>query len=122
MENITFDSQPFSVAKAMLDGSIEGVLRRVFDGDFESGEITLKITLAIDEASTTLEDPDDPDGKPYFFKRPSIKSVVTTTLKQVAKEEATYEPYDIEVREYSDGILLSKIPSNQISIDDIMED
>lgn len=121
MENITFDSQPFSVAKAMLDGSIEGVLRRVFDGDFASGEISLKITLAIEETSTSLEDPDDPDGKTYYFKRPSIKSVVTTTLKQVAKEEATYKPYDIEVKDSSEGILLSKLPSNQISIDDYME-
>ena len=121
MENITFDSQPFSVAKAMLDGSIEGVLRRVFDGDFASGEITLKIILAIEDASTSLEDPDDPDGKTYFFKRPSIKSVVTTTLKQVAKEEATFEPYDIEVKETANGISLTKLPSNQISIDDYME-
>ena len=121
MENITFDSQPFSVAKAMLDGSIEGVLRRVFDGDFASGEITLKITLAIEDASTSLEDPDDPDGKPYFFKRPSIKSVVTTTLKQVAKNEDTFEPYDIEVKETANGISLTKLPSNQISIDDYME-
>lgn len=121
MENITFDSQPFSDAKSMLDGSIEGVLRKVFDGEFEAGEINLKITLAIEKTSTTLEDPDDPDGKTYFFKRPTIKSVVTTTLKQVAKGETTYEPYDIEVKDSSNGILLSKIPSNQFSIEDYME-
>lgn len=42
MDNITFDSQPFSAAKAMLDGSIEGVLIRVFSGDFESGDIVVR--------------------------------------------------------------------------------
>ena len=85
---ITFQSAPFKQIRPSLDSAIASVIKKVYDGKFSSGEITLKIKIAIDEVTTMIDNPSYVDGIPYDYKRPTFDNSVTTTLKQVDKEES----------------------------------
>ena len=114
---ITFESTPFKQIRPSLDSAIENVIKKVYDGKFSSGEITLKIKVAIDERTVLIPHTSYVDGMPYEFKSPTFENTVTTTLKQVEKEESSYMSNKIEIRETDESFALFEIPDSQMKLE-----
>lgn len=118
---IHFDSLVFEDTRRLLGLALEKVLTKVYDGEFESGDITLKISLSIFDDYTNLpgEDPltGDTIETPYEYRRPSIESIITTTMKKVGKLKTAFCPA-MEIKQHEGAYVIQELPKTQISIDD----
>lgn len=117
---ISFDSEVFKDAKSMLDGALLGVLTQVFKGQFESGDINLKISISLVDDYEKLPGDDPITGETietmYEYRRPEIESTVSTSLKKVAKGKASYSP-QAEIKEMDGAFVIQELPKVQITMD-----
>ncbi|WP_085829376.1 hypothetical protein [Clostridium massiliodielmoense] len=105
-----------------LNEKIIDVIKNVYNEEFESGDISLKITLSVPE--TIKEVPTD-NGlgelvvKSYKYKALQFKHNITSTLKKVDKDEDYYYG-EKELKEDDEGNFIEQpIRNPQMCIDDL---
>lgn len=118
---IRFDSEVFEETRTLIDVALDHILAKVFKGEFESGDLNMKISLSIIDDLTVLPGEDPLTGDTietyYEYRRPVIESAVSTTMKKVAKGKATYSPV-AEIKEQDGAFIIQELPKTQICIDD----
>ena len=90
---IDIDSPVFSNMLGDLNGEIQRVIEKVFKGEFESGEISVKLNIEIPDsyksyARTTLEG--DLVNDTYKYKRPFFQHKITSTLKKKYEQKGEF--------------------------------
>lgn len=90
---IDIDSPVFASMLGDLNGEIQRVIKKVFDGEFESGEISIKLNIEIPESyksfARTNED-DELINDTYKYKRPDFQHKVTSTLKKKYEQKGGF--------------------------------
>jgi len=90
---IDIDSPVFSSMLSDLNGEIQRVIEKVFKGEFESGEISVKLNIEIPESyksfARTNED-DELVSDTYKYKRPDFQHKVTSTLKKKYEQKGEF--------------------------------
>lgn len=106
--NVDIDSPVFKPMLDNLNGKIIETVKKVYNEEFESGDISLKITLTV--PTETKKFPvetlpgEHPTVKTYQYKVLQFKHNITSTLKKVDKDEGNYWG-DKELKE-DDGKLI----------------
>ncbi len=90
---VDIDSPVFSSMLDKLNEQIIEVIKKVYNEKFESGDVSLKLTITVPRMRKKYE-LEDECGQPlvqsYEYKALQFKHNVTTTLKKVNKEEGSY--------------------------------
>lgn len=90
---IDIESPIFSEALKNLNSEIQRVIGQVFNEEFESGEITLKLSIEIPEGYETVPKQGEPGElltETFKYRKPFIKHNVSTTLKKQYKKDGVY--------------------------------
>ena len=75
MEILDLSSETFKDLMMNLNVNVWNVLKRVHDGDFESGEVTLKLNISM-VSKKEYEDSEE------YYKSPNFDYKISRTLKQ----------------------------------------
>lgn len=92
-----------------LNKEIVRVIDKVYKGEFEEGEVNLKLSLTIDEAYKRFAKENDYGEtvyETYEYKKPNFEHNVTTTLKKQYKQKGSYTEEKEVV--YEDGQYMVK--------------
>lgn len=112
---IEIDDHIFDGLKDQLNRHIKTVLNKTYDGQFESGTITVKIGIGVqDETEQFLKG--DGDYIPYDYKKPTIVFDITSQLKKGYKSSANVSTADLDIRKLDDIFVLESIKKAQMSI------
>lgn len=90
---IDIESPIFNTMLHDLNLEIKRVIDKVFDEEFEIGEISLKLKLSINEDYKTYPKDDGYGGfteETYKYRKPYFEHQVSTTLKKQYKQEGAY--------------------------------
>lgn len=90
---IDIESPIFNSMLHDLNIEIKRVIDKVFDEEFEVGEISLKLKLSINEDYKTYPKDDGYGGlteQTYMYRKPYFEHQVSTTLKKQYKQEGVY--------------------------------
>lgn len=108
-----------------LNKEIKRVIDKVYDQEFEAGEITLKLSLAIPESYKEIPVEKKASGEiineTYKYRRPYFEPKVTSTLKKQYKQEGFYTD-EKEIRFENGQYFIVPIVEPQISLFDDEED
>ena len=119
-QEINLQSDAFEGMRNNLDLAIHEVISKIFNEEFESGDIALKLTIEIPKVATMIPTANPVTGeieaKPYDFLRPSFKFAVTTTLQQKYKSEGLYAP-DKELVADDDEYYIVSLPKTQMTME-----
>lgn len=93
--SVDLNSPIFRTMRRKLNDQIQKVLIKAYNGEFESGDISLKITLSVPTLTKKFPVEDGISGehpkiKVYEYKALNIKHNITTTLKKVDKIDGEY--------------------------------
>ena len=90
---IDIDSPVFASMLGDLNGEIQRVIKKVFNEEFESGEINLKLNIEIPESYKSYARTND-DGElvndTYKYKKPDFQHKVTSTLKKKYEQKGSF--------------------------------
>lgn len=121
---IDIESPVFKCMLHDLNKEIKRVIEKVYDEEFEAGEITVKLALMIPNGYKEYPRVDefgDASFETYKYRRPHFEHKVSTTLKKQYKQEGIYSE-EKEVR-FKDGhYVVVPIIEPQMSIFDDDED
>lgn len=87
---INVDSPLFKEAINLLDIEIKRIVEKLYEEEFKSGEVTLKLRISLVEDFKEFPVKDElgfKDNKIVYFNRPVIEHHVNTTLKKQYKEK-----------------------------------
>lgn len=115
---INIDSPIFKTMLHALDTEIKRVVESVYENEFESGDITLKLSLSFPEDSKEFPKGDElgfGDSEKYYFRKPYFKHTVSTSLKKQYKDEGAYTE-DREVKLIDDEYLLVPVTEPQMNL------
>ena len=90
---IDIDSPVFASMLGDLNGEIQRVIKKVFDGEFESGEISIKLNIEIPESYKSFARTDSYGelvNDTYKYKRPDFQHKVTSTLKKKYEQKGGF--------------------------------
>jgi hypothetical protein len=117
---IDIDSAVFSSLLGDLNGEIQRVIKKVFEGEFESGEISVKLNIEIPDAFKTYARTDDFGdlvNETYKYRRPSFEHKVTSTLKKKYEQKGEFGGEREVV--FLDGEFVARpLKQEQMSIED----
>ncbi|WP_234121162.1 hypothetical protein [Clostridium hydrogenum] len=93
--NVDLNSPIFKPMLEELNVAMIEVLKKAYNGEFESGDISLKITLAVPTVTKKFpvegsELGEHPVVKTYEYKALNFKHNITKTLKKVDKVDGEY--------------------------------
>lgn len=93
--NVDLDSPLFENMRGELDEQIKKVLLKAYNKEFASGDISLKLTLAVPTSYKDFPVESKIPGEPpvmksYKYKSLQFKYNITTTLKKVDKFDDEY--------------------------------
>lgn len=119
--DIDIESPVFSEMLDNLNNEILRTIQKVYDKEFESGEISLKLTIELPNAYENFPSVDEYGEqavKTFKYRKPEFEHKVTTTLKKQYKRDGIFsDKRDIQ---FKDGRFVAvPIKEAQISIDDI---
>ncbi len=127
MENILeidIKSPIFNEMLSDLDKEIKRVVEKVYEEEFETGEITLKLSLEIPEDFKEFPKKDElgfEENELYYYRKPHFKHKVSTSLKKQYKQQGVYSE-DKEVQFVDGQYLLVPVKEPQISLFENKED
>lgn len=107
-----------------LDNEIRRVIEKIYDEEFESGEITLKLNLTQIDAYKEYPKQDEfgfEESEIYYYKKPQFKHSVSTSLKKQYKQQGELVP-DAEIKLIDEQYLLVPVKDPQMSLLDREED
>lgn len=120
--DINIDSLVFKEMIDNLDLEIQRVIKKVYDKDFQSGEVTLKLSIEIPDAFKYFPKTNEFGEliqETYKYRKPNFKHSVTAVLKKQFKQEGVYSE-EKEVTLDNDGnYVVVPIVNPQMSIDDM---
>lgn len=119
--DIDIESPVFYAMLKDLNKEIQRCIRKVYDEEFESGEISLKLSIEIPDAFEIIPKENEFGemiNETFKYRQPYFEHKVTTSLKKQFKQEGFYgEKRDIQ---YKDGKFVAiPIKDAQIHIDDM---
>ena len=121
--DIDVESPVFSEMLDNLNEEIQRAIKKVYDKEFESGEIALKLTIEIPKAFKTFAKADEfgeTINEMYSYRSPKFKHNITTTLKKQFKSEGTYaEEREVQFEDGKFVVVPVKLKDPQMSIADI---
>lgn len=121
--DIDVESPVFSEMLDNLNEEIQRTIKKVYDKEFESGEISLKLTIEIPKAFKTFGKTDEFGeiiNETYSYRSPKFDHKITTTLKKQFKAEGTYaEEREVQFENGKFVAVPVKLKDPQMSIDDI---
>ncbi len=119
--DIDVESPIFDEMRGVLDKQIQKVIQLVYDGNFQSGEISLKLNLELPTHYKTIPEVDSETGemveREYKYKRPVFEHKLTTTLKKQFKDEGSYSN-ERDVQLIDGHFIAVPFKKNQISLFD----
>jgi basic membrane lipoprotein Med (substrate-binding protein (PBP1-ABC) superfamily) len=92
--DIDIESPVFDAMLSDLDEEIQRVIKSVYNGEFASGEISLKLDLKIREAFKEIPKEDvngDVVNELYKYKKPTFEHKITSTLKKQYNQKGCYD-------------------------------
>jgi hypothetical protein len=114
---IDIKSEIFNCMMQDINEEIQRCVRDVFDEKFESGEISLKLSIKIPNAFEIIPRTDELTGElvndTYRYRRPDFEHNITTTLKKQYKQEGSYT--DRRDVQFEDGKFIA-VPIKQAQI------
>lgn len=119
--DINVESPIFNEMLDNLNVEVARCIKKVYDKEFSSGEISLKLTIEIPE--TYKEFPKVTEygeviQELYKYRRPNFKHQVTTTLKKQFKQEGTYsEEREVQLDD-SGNFVAIPLKSSQVTMFD----
>ena len=122
--DIDIESPIFDEMRGALDKQIQKVIQLVYDGNFQSGEVSLKLNIELPTHYKTMPEVDSETGemieREYKYKRPVFEHKLTTTLKKQFKDEGAYsDGRDVQL---IDGHFIAvPFKKNQISLFDDLD-
>ena len=93
--DIDVNSEVFTAAIEDLNVEIQRVIKNVYEGKFQGGEVNLKLNLKIVNATEAYANTDEEGNviqEIYKYKRPDFSHTVTSSPKKVNKQEGSYSP------------------------------
>lgn len=90
---VDIDSPVFQSMLDKLNEQMIEVIKKVYNEEFESGDISLKLTLSVPLLTKRFpveNEIGEPIVKTYEYKALQFKHNITTTLKKVDKEDGSY--------------------------------
>lgn len=97
---IEIDSPVFFCLLQDLNKEIQRCIRKVFNEEFESGEITVKLGIEIPEAFKTFPKTNEFGeiiNETFKYRKPRFEHKITSTLKKQYKQEGLYsEERDVQ--------------------------
>lgn len=121
--DIDVESPVFGEMLDNLNEEIQRTIKKVYDKEFESGEISLKLTIEIPKAFKTFAKADEFGeivNETYSYRAPKFDHKITTTLKKQFKQEGTYaEEREVQFEDGKFVAIPVKLKDPQMSIDDI---
>ena len=101
---IDVNSPVFNCLLQDLNKEIQRCIKKVYDEEFESGEISLKLSVEIPEAFKTIprvNEFGEMINDTYKYRKPVFEHKITSTLKKQFKQEGIYtEERDVK---FEDG-------------------
>jgi len=92
--DIDIESPVFNAMLNDLDEEIQRVVRSVYNGEFASGEISLKLDLKIRDAYKEIPREDvygNMINEKYEYKKPNFEHKITSTLKKQYNQKGCYD-------------------------------
>jgi len=119
--DIDIDSEVFNALRSDLNKEVQRCIKEVFNEEFESGEITLKLNIEIPTGVETIPKKNEFDemvNETFTYKKPKFEHKITTTLKKQYKQEGVFtEKRDIQL---IGGVYVAvPIKEAQMNIDDL---
>lgn len=102
---VDINSPIFANVLGELNAQIVEVIKKVYDGEFASGDISLKFTLSIPsyiKEFPAVNEVGEDIVKEYKYKALHFKHDITTTLKKVGKTKGEYYG-EKELKQNDDG-------------------
>ncbi|MEY8416698.1 hypothetical protein AAK964_10385 [Tissierella praeacuta] len=127
MENILkidINSPIFNEMLTNLDKEIKRVIEKIYDEEFGSGEISLKLALSLPEDHKEYPKKDDlgfNESQVYYYRKPYFKHSISTSLKKQYKKQGEYIE-DREVQLVDGQYLLIPVKEPQMSLLDAEEE
>lgn len=118
--DVSIDSPVFQPMLKNLDKKIIEVIKQVYSGDFESGDIALKLKLETPMTAKNFPyegDNGEPKVKEYEYKALQFEHKISTTLKRVDKDGGRYYG-EKELKEEDGHFIEVPVEEPQISIFD----
>lgn len=121
---IDIESPIFDEMRGALDKQIQKVIQLVYDGNFQSGEVSLKLNIELPTHYKTMPEVDSETGemieREYKYKRPVFEHKLTTTLKKQFKDEGSYSD-ERDVQLIDGHFIAVPFKKNQISLFDDLD-
>ena len=120
MLTIDIDSPVFASMLGDLNGEIQRGIGKVFENEFASCEISLKLTLEIPKAFKNIPATNESGelvNETYTYRQPNFEHKITCTLKKQYKQEGSFTG-EREVI-FEDGVFVaSPLKQEQMTIED----
>lgn len=91
--DIDIDSPVFEDMLDDVNEEIQRCIQKVYDGDFEAGEISLKLTIELPDALKEIPKVNEYGeiiNELYKYKKPRFEHKITTTMKKQFKQEGIF--------------------------------
>ena len=122
MENtfvLDVNSPAMESAVKSLDMMLKRCLNQLMEGNFEGGEITLKLDVNVEPSVEWFPTVDKHTGEntstPYEYRKPSIKHKATMQLKQKDECSGAYTG-KVEIKEIDGDFVVFPIEDRQTSL------
>jgi len=116
MENLSLaNSELFDDLILASDSHLNTVMGKVVRDQFESGEVTIKISLAYDIEEIQIPKADN-DFEIKKYKKPVIKYTVKSNLRQSFSNESSVLTEGLMIDADDKNIKLKRVDDNQISM------
>lgn len=119
---VDINSPIFEYVLSELNEQLVEVIKKVYDGEFESGDISLKFTLSVPsyiKEFPAVNEVGEDVVKEYKYKALHFKHDITTTLKKVGKTKGEYYG-EKELKQNDDGEFVEvPLKDPQIGIFDV---
>lgn len=121
---IDIDSPVFDCLLNDLNEEIQRCIRKVYDEEFEAGEISVKLTLEIPDDYKLIPRANEFGemvNDTFKYRKPRFEHKITTTLKKRFKQEGVFTAEREVV--FQDGKFIAiPLRDPQVSIDDLEEE
>ncbi|MCL2215788.1 MAG: hypothetical protein FWB91_02080 [Defluviitaleaceae bacterium] len=124
---LTAQSEAFEDFNAHLNHRIKKCLYELYEGNFEGGEISAKISIELCDSTQEVyvqNESGEEETTTKYFRTPQIESKVTLTLKKRTEAKATFSKKTLELKfdKESGRFTLAEIPQMQMKLTDIEEE
>lgn len=112
MRIFSLEDPKFEAMQMALNAAIVQVAKKIAAGEFEQGDITLKLKIG-----TVYEQKEE-----TTYKMPAFNYKISTNLQKKAGTDGGDTYPDMELKLYGDMVVLEKVRSDQIEMFDEVEE